>query len=121
MKEKECARRRYLADRNYPAAVTYGLWRLLAGYGESISHWVVSSLIVLLGFAILYRWSHSIGPIHDWFDYVYFSVITFTSLGYGDIHPTKVLGEMLASLEITGGLLMFGLFITILSSRLTRE
>jgi hypothetical protein len=22
-----------------------------------------------------------------WFDYVYFSIVTFTSLGYGDIHP----------------------------------
>ena len=45
----------------------------------------------------------------------YFSIITFTSVGYGDISPISDLGKMLASLLATIGIGFYGLFIGIFS------
>lgn len=45
----------------------------------------------------------------------YFSIITFTSIGYGDISPISDLGKMLASLLATIGIGFYGLFIGIFS------
>ena len=45
----------------------------------------------------------------------YFSIITFTSVGYGDISPISDLGKMLASLLATIGVGFHGLFIGIFS------
>jgi voltage-gated potassium channel len=45
----------------------------------------------------------------------YFSIITFTSVGYGDISPISDLGKMLASLLATIGVGFHGLLIGIFS------
>lgn len=45
----------------------------------------------------------------------YFSIITFTSVGYGDISPISDLGKILASLLATIGIGFHGLFIGIFS------
>ncbi|MCW5746983.1 MAG: two pore domain potassium channel family protein [Alphaproteobacteria bacterium] len=50
------------------------------------------------------------GPAHAPFsipDYVYFSVVTYTSLGLGDIYPTGGL-RLVAGVEALTGLLMIG-------------
>src|SRR5205807_1918707 len=49
------------------------------------------------------------------FDCLYFSIVTFTSLGYGDIVPTSY-GRLAASLEVIRGLAFLGLAIAKLSS-----
>lgn len=46
---------------------------------------------------------------------LYFSAVTITTLGYGDIAPTNDLGRVLASLEAVMGVTIIGLFITSLS------
>lgn len=43
----------------------------------------------------------------DFFDFLYYSVTTFTSTGYGDIHPFSRSGELVASSEM-----LFGYFTT---------
>jgi hypothetical protein len=48
-------------------------------------------------------------------DCLYFSVVTFTSLGYGDIVPHGV-GKILACLEVMLGLAFLGVFIAKLTS-----
>jgi hypothetical protein len=48
--------------------------------------------------------SQSEGP---WRDYVYFSIVTYTSIGFGDIYPTGGL-RLVAGVEALTGLLMIG-------------
>ncbi|MCW6037062.1 potassium channel family protein [Spirulina subsalsa FACHB-351] len=62
-------------------------------------------LSILLGFASLYTdlWRHH--PAHftglqDGFLAIYFSIVTFSTVGYGDIHPTSLLARTVAICEI---------------------
>jgi hypothetical protein len=52
-------------------------------------------------------------------DGIYFSVITWSSLGYGDVAPTKSL-RLYSSLEALYGLVIMGLLIAILGTGVTR-
>lgn len=46
----------------------------------------------------------------DWFDAPYYSIITFASLGYGDISPVGY-GKIVASIEVLLGLTLTAIFI----------
>jgi uncharacterized membrane protein YccC len=76
----------------------------------------------LLLFAALYRLAayYGQGPVGangaaSFANCVYFSIVTFTTLGYGDIVP-KGASRVLACLEVMLGIAFFGVFISKLSS-----
>lgn len=48
-------------------------------------------------------------------DYLYFSVISITTTGYGDITPKTPKARMYVALEIISGMMIFGLFLNSLS------
>ena len=75
---------------------------------------------VLVAFSILYAAFGLIEPANHWFDYVYFSIITFTSLGYGEIHPVGFAGKVAACVEIIAGLVMFGVLLSFIGNRFQR-
>lgn len=54
---------------------------------------------------------HVSGPVTN----LYFSVITITTLGYGDITPTGTLSQCLAAIESVLGIILIGLFLNSLS------
>jgi hypothetical protein len=116
----ERLRKVYWLERRYRAAVLYLLWKVAAGYGESLSRWALTCATVLLTFAGAYAALGLIEPVVSWFDYVYFSIVTFTSLGYGDVHPVGIAGKALASTEILAGLVMFGLLLSFIANRAQR-
>ena len=51
-------------------------------------------------------------------DSLYFSVVTITTLGYGDIHPVSNLGKFIAAGESLFGVVMLGLFLLAVSYQL---
>jgi hypothetical protein len=51
---------------------------------------------------------------------LYFSVVTITTLGYGDIVPRDWRGEVFIVIEVIGGLLMFGLLIATIFRKMTK-
>ncbi|MEX4002061.1 potassium channel family protein [Paraburkholderia sp. EG285A] len=53
--------------------------------------------------------------VHDRESALYFSIITFTTVGYGDYHPTLD-GRMVAATEALTGYVFFGVFISMLST-----
>lgn len=116
----ESTRRIYMAEREYGKALLYWIWWFTSGYGESLKRWSAVSLSVIAIFGLAYWAFGLIVPAGHWFDYFYFSTVTFTSLGYGDIHPEGVWGKLLASVEIMGGLVMFGLLLTFVGNRFQR-
>lgn len=53
------------------------------------------------------------------FDFLYFSVITQTTVGYGDILPNKTEVRLVVMLQIILGLLLLGFVVTIVASELS--
>lgn len=59
--------------------------------------------------------------IDGWVEAIYFSVVTFATLGFGDITPTNAAGRVCVVLEVLGGYAMLGLLVSVFASRLLRR
>ncbi|QUM81161.1 two pore domain potassium channel family protein [Moritella sp. 5] len=85
--------------------------------------WLVFYVIIILFFALGY----SLFPLSSFnktisgYDYIYFSVVTITTLGYGDIYPTSSLAKFIVNVESILGILLIGLFLNSLWHRFTIE
>jgi hypothetical protein len=52
---------------------------------------------------------------------MYYSVVTFTTLGFGDIKPVTEIAAMVVMLEVVLGYVMLGGLISILANKLARR
>jgi hypothetical protein len=50
-----------------------------------------------------------------------FSIVTYTTLGFGDVVPITVLGEIVVSTEVILGYLTLGLLLAVLSDKVARR
>jgi hypothetical protein len=104
----------------------YIIWWIFADCGRSLSRWAGWSLLLALMFAFIY-WSlgpQSFKTEHLDFDFItlfYYSVVTFTTLGFGDIIPKTTTAAMWVTLEVILGYIMLGGLITIFASKLSRR
>lgn len=124
--------RRHVIDENYlkefreAGAVQkwiHNVWWVTSDCGRSLGRWTVVIGLVALLFAGLY-WAagvdvgvHDPGPL----THLYYSVVTLTSLGYGDITPTSGLGQILVIIEVCVGYMMLGGLISILANKMARR
>ena len=144
--EMECKRQQLKGAKKLFWDVFY---KLLCGYGEkpfnviwaSISIIFAASLfffywgIELLGSEVLnltprlinydlslnFQWViTNFGKVfNDWLECLYTSVITFTTLGYGDVHPIGF-SRIVASVEAGIGIIMTALFIFVFTRKMLR-
>jgi len=135
--------RRYIKDQSYLEArlarTRYGswdrvwmfVWGITCGYGSNIWLWITWASLLAITFGMLYFLGditgHNIVKVNvisradpTWFTYIYFSVVTFTTLGFGDVTPTGTLGELIVMVEVILGYVMLGGLISILSTKLAR-
>jgi len=98
------------------------LW-LTCGYGERPWRAVVTSMVIVLGYALFFMGlslSGPDGPIGaDFMQCGYFSTVTFTTLGYGDIIPLG-LARYVAATEAFLGAWMMALFVFVFCRRMVR-
>ncbi|MFA6162908.1 MAG: pentapeptide repeat-containing protein [Methylobacter sp.] len=109
-------------------------------YGRSLSILVfyASLVVVLYGFIYslcpeLLHWpepldcKQSVKYLDDhqipasWFTPFYFSIVTYTTLGFGDIHPQNLIGEIIVSSEVIIGYLTLGLLLSVLAEKVARR
>ena len=95
------------------------------GYGERPWRVVGTSLLVILVFAGLYPLAGGVeletdvaGP--EFLTYLYFSGVTFTTLGYGDVHPLTQLAQQLAVVQSFLGAALMALLVAVLTRRAMR-
>ena len=102
------------------------IWWLFADCGRSLGRWAGWSLLLALLFAWLY-WllgSNSFDTQHlqfNFFTMFYYSVVTFTTLGFGDIIPKTTTAALCVTVEVILGYVMLGGLITIFASKLSRR
>ncbi|RLI83152.1 MAG: hypothetical protein DRP01_09305 [Archaeoglobales archaeon] len=103
--------------------------KLLTGYGVKVGRPLIISAIIILFFAILYWATKGIVKIVNGrvvepslLDYLYHSIITFTSLGYANIQPnvSNPISQILVSAESILGALMISLLIFTVTYRISR-
>lgn len=123
--------RRFMADQNYlyefrarsrKHELVYWLWWLTSDCGRSIGRWALLTFFLVVVFAKAYTFcSISYGAHETWFSPFYYSVVTLTSLGYGDVVPKTPSGQALAMVEVTVGYVMLGGLMSIFSTKMARR
>ena len=103
------------------------LYRLLAGYGERPQYTATVSGSIILIFALLYwgfrclQYSTRDPTLFQQIkDAVYFSFVTFTTLGLGDIHPVNDWGKALICCEAVIGAFLIALFVVVFVRKMAR-
>ena len=98
------------------------IFNMLCGYGEKPLYAVRASAVIVIFFSIIFyvfKWiqSYPMEKLH-FLDYLYFSIVTFTTLGYGDIRPMAAsLARIFAGMEAFIGAFMIALFVWTLARR----
>ena len=107
---------------------------LFCGYGEAPLRIIGLSLLIIIICAVLYSvtglnyqgTTHSISSHHSFglnvstfLSSLYFSVVTFTTLGYGDINPIGI-SRAIAAIEAFTGSFTIALFVVVFVKKMTR-
>jgi len=125
-KEKQLERKDLFKNRKL-SYIPSLLMACLCGYGEKPYRVIASSLIIVFLYSFLYAAlnllkvpvDYSSSALKLW-DYIYFSVVTFTTLGFGDLTPKLTpLFQMLTGSEAFIGAFMMGLFVFTLGRKYT--
>lgn len=103
-------------------------WRWTSNYGNSLLLWAAWSVFLILGFAAVFHFL--LGPRsfaasnlpRDRFETMaYFSVVTFTTLGFGDVVPHSMAAAWWVIAEVITGYLMLGGLISIFAAKIARR
>ncbi len=123
--------RRHLMDENYLhefrrqnrfSALLYWIWWATSDCGRSLLRWTawVGVLIVVYGIAYLLV-DIDFGEHETIFSPMYFSIVTLTTLGYGDAVPASLPGQLLAVSEAVFGYIGLGGLLSIFAQKMARR
>ena len=129
--------------KNSPKA--HYLWWISSKFGKSFLRWAVLSLGIAFVFGLIYSpypdwapncWKYlceEIGPQFaftsekvssqppEFFSLLYFSIVTFTTLGFGDIAAINATARILVTVEGIIGYIMLGGLVSIMATKLARR
>lgn len=85
---------------------------------NKIAYFGIAILIVIFVFAFIYCGvSSAIEGVDDFGSALYFSVVTITTLGFGDMLPVSQFGKIMVCLEALSGVVIVGLFLNTISNQ----
>ncbi len=108
--------------------IAFKAWGLI-DFGRSLFKPAMYATLIAVGFGLLFLFDQQVESVqwfnfsddHSWLSPFYYSVVTFTTLGYGDILPSSWFGEMLVILEVVVGYSTLGLLLSILANKVARR
>lgn len=107
--------------------VTLFIYRLLdatSRFGTSFHRWGLTTIATILSFGALmmvtdsHQTGNSMIALGSWYDYFYFSVIAFTTAGFGDILPSTALLKLVVAIEVLLGYVMLGILINLIQRKM---
>jgi hypothetical protein len=123
--------RRFIMDQNFlyefrcrsrAANFVYLIWWLTSDCGRSFTRWALWTLLVALVFAGLFSLVDvQYGGNRTYLSPIYYSVVTLTTLGYGDVLPASPAAQVLAMLEVIIGYLALGGLTSIFATKMARR
>ncbi len=98
-------------------------------YGRSLVKPFIYALILATVFGFIYfldiflEWGlmDYSSSAQSWFSPFYYSIVTYTTLGFGDITPQHWIGEIIVVTEVILGYTTLGLLLSILANRVARQ
>ena len=120
--------RRTIMDQNYLyefrtrsklSAAIYKVWWLTSDCGRSFVRWGLWTALLAVAFA--YAYTHvaiDYGAYETPLSPLYYSVVTLTTLGYGDVLPASMPGQLLAMVEVVAGHVMLGGMLSIFATKM---
>ena len=123
--------RRTIMDQNYlhefrtqsrANAVMYWLWWVTSDCGRSFLRWGACIFLLLCLFAVLFQFvAVDYGDYPTSISSFYYSVVTLTTLGYGDVLPASMAAQVLAMIEVVIGYVMLGGLLSIFANKMARR
>ena len=123
--------RRFILDQNYLeefknqgrlSRAVYTVWWLTSDCGRSLLRWGVLTTVIAVFFAFLYTLvAVDYGDHRTPLSPLYYSVVTLTTLGYGDVVPGSTAAQVIAMTEVVLGYVMLGGLLSIFSSKMARR
>lgn len=113
-------------ERNLWCSFIYYLWLITCDCGRSMLRWIAWSILFTLGFAKVYYDMGQEAFEILWLKWkyltlVYYSVVTFTTLGFGDVVPKTPGASIWVMAEVMLGYIMLGGLISIFANKLARR
>lgn len=116
--------REYRLQRKYVTLAVYKILDTTSRFGTSFHRWGLTTLGTILSFGALmmiadtHQTGNSMIALGEWYDYFYFSVIAFTTAGFGDILPSTALLKLIVAVEVLLGYVMLGILITLIQRKM---
>ncbi|MEM9465406.1 MAG: pentapeptide repeat-containing protein [Actinomycetota bacterium] len=123
--------RRVILDQNYlhefrnrdrMHAVIYAVWKATSDCGRSFARWGLMTALTAVLFSVIYRFvAIDYGDYETGLSPLYFSVVTLTTLGYGDALPASTSAQVVVLFEVIIGYVMLGGVLSIFANRMGRR
>ena len=79
-------------------------------------------LEIVVSFGVLYTFGNNMNkPFDHWFDPIYFSMVSSSSIGFGDYYPVTTFGKVLVSLQAMFFLSFVVLFLNFFSTKVKNK
>ncbi|MGI9233241.1 MAG: pentapeptide repeat-containing protein [Woeseiaceae bacterium] len=125
----------YVEEYSVKNPFRYWLWKYSSNCGRSLALWVFWCAFIAVSFSLVFHFhlggseSFVLNELakepgyhpRDWAPMFYYSVVTFTTLGFGDIVPKTQEAAWWIMAEVVMGYFMLGGLITILATKLARR
>lgn len=123
--------RRHIEDENYlhefktqsrTNAILYRLWWCTSDCGRSFTRWAGFTGLLAVLFAIAYGFvAIDFGPHRTPLSPLYFSVVTLTTLGYGDAVPVSMAAQLVVMAEVITGYVALGGLLSVFATKMARR
>jgi hypothetical protein len=106
----------------------FSFWKRI-DYGRSLTKPFLYAIVLSALFGVIYLFDMKLswglmdysGSAQSWITPFYYSIVTYTTLGFGDITPQHWLGEIIVVVEVILGYTTLGLILSILANRVARQ
>lgn len=82
---------------------------------------IVTAYVLLLLILVYFEQGAPDSPIKDFFDAIWFSIVTLTTVGYGDMYPYTSGGKLISTVFIFGSFSIFGFLIGQISNYMAKR